>query len=81
MWHTTTEDFNRQYEKLPQKIRAKFDKQVLYLDSNFRHPSLQAKKYGGSEDVFQARVDQFYRFYFKINGDCYIIFNIIHHPK
>ena len=70
MWHTRTENFKRQY-----------DEQILYLEKDFRYPSLQAKKYGGTENMFQARVDQHYRFYFTIDGDCYILIRIVLHPK
>ncbi len=81
MRHITTEDFNNQYESLPIAIQKKYKKQLGYLLKNFRHPSLQTKKYGGSDDIFQARVDQSYRFYFRIINDCYVIFKIIQHFK
>jgi hypothetical protein len=46
-----------------------------------RHPSLRAKKYDTPENLWQARVDRNWRFYFKIEGDEYAIFAITPHPK
>jgi len=55
----------------------KFDKQLGYLLKNIKHPSLHAKKYDESEDVWQARIDQNIRFYFIISDDVYILLNLI----
>ena len=71
----------RQYAALSAERKAKFDKQVGFLLTNLRHPSLQAKKYDKARDVWQARLDADYRFYFRIEGDPYHIFSIIPHPK
>jgi len=48
---------------------------------NLRHPSLRAKKYNEAEDIWQARVNRDWRFYFTIQGDTVIIRDIIPHPK
>jgi mRNA-degrading endonuclease RelE of RelBE toxin-antitoxin system len=73
--------FRKQYQKLPEERKAKFDKQLAFLLSNLRHPSLRAKKYDEVNDIWQARVDDSYRFYFQIDGDTYILLSIIPHPK
>lgn len=73
--------FRKQYQKLSKYRQAKFDKQLAFLLSNLRHPSLRAKKYDEAQDIWQARVDDDYRFYFKIQGDSYILLSIIPHPK
>lgn len=73
--------FRKQYQKLSKDRQAKFDKQLAFLLSNLRHPSLRAKKYDEAQDIWQARVDDDYRFYFKIQGDLYILLSIIPHPK
>ena len=52
-----------------------------FLLKNIRYPSLRAKKYDEARDIWQARVDHNYRFYFKITQDIYYILNIIKHPK
>ena len=71
--------FDDQYFALPETIRKKVDKQIQHLLQNLRHPSLRAKKYGGTNDVWQARIDRKYRFYFKIEGDTYLLLTITMH--
>lgn len=66
---------------LPVPIRKAFYKQAAFLVANLHHPSLQAKKYNEAEDKWQARVNRSWRFYFTIEGDTYIISDIIPHPK
>jgi len=41
-----TDRLLRSYGQAPLPVRKAFDKQVLLLLSNIRHPSLRAKKYG-----------------------------------
>jgi hypothetical protein len=50
------------------------------LFRNIRHPSLQAKKYHRQPDLWQARVDLNWRFYFTVEEDGYHIHDIIPHP-
>ena len=73
--------FARSYKKAPLAIQQAFDRQSLRLLENLRHPSLHAKKYDESRDIWQARVTGAWRFYFNIIGDTYIIRDIIPHPK
>lgn len=73
--------FHKQYQRLYEDRKAKFDKQLAFLLSNFRHPSLRSKKYDEANDIWQARVDDGYRFYFQIDGDAYLLLSIIPHPK
>lgn len=73
--------FIQQYAALPPKIQAKFDKQLGFLLTNLQHPSLRAKEYDEGRNIWQARVDINYRFYFQIEGDTYKILSIIPHPK
>ena len=65
----------------PAPVRKAFHKQVTFLEHDLRHPSLQAKKYDESNDIWQARVNKDWRFYFKIEGDTYRIVKIVPHPK
>ena len=44
-------------------------------------PSLHAKKYDEAEDLWQARVNQDWRFYFTIAADAYRVENLTPHPK
>jgi len=71
----------RSYVAAPAAVRKAFDKQVRLLVENLHHPSLHAKKYDESEDLWQARVNRSWRFYFNIVGDTYVIRDIIPHPK
>ncbi len=71
----------KQYQKLPKVLQVKADKQFDYLREDFRHPSLNAKKYQDSENLWQGRIDKGYRFYFYIIEPDYIIVSIINHPK
>ena len=76
-----TERADKDYADLPIAVRKAFAKQLGFLLANLRHPSLQAKKYSESLDVWQGRVTRGWRFYFKIEGDEYVILSIIPHPK
>ncbi len=73
--------FLKQYSAAPAPIQKAFDKQLKLLLENFRHPSLQAKKYDEANDIWQGRVNREWRFYFSINGDAYHFHTIIPHPK
>lgn len=76
-----TERFRKQYEEAPLPARRAFDKQAIFLSKNLRHPSLRAKKYDEATNVWQARVNNDWRFYFHIEGDTYVFLDIIAHPK
>ena len=62
-------------------IRKAFYKQVALLEANLLHPSLHAKKYDESGDLWQARVNRAWRFYFLTHGDTYFITDVVPHPK
>ena len=76
-----TTHFSRAYSDAPKPIQQAFDKQSLLLRENLRHPSLRAKKYSETERKWQARVNQDWRFYFRIVDDAYIMTDITRHPK
>lgn len=81
MNYSTTTQFDRAFEKFSPEIQSAFRKQIAYLLIDIRHPSLRTKKYGGTTDVWQARVTSKVRFYFEIIGDTYRLLNIRKHPK
>ena len=81
MKYERTPPFKRAFKKFPDDVRRAFKKQISFLLRDIRHPSLQAKKYGGTTDVWQARVTGTVRFYFQITGDIYLLLNIRRHPK
>lgn len=69
------------YDALPFRLKRAVDKQLNFLSHDIRYPSLRAKKYDETHDIWQARVNDDYRFYFRIVGDEYRIITIIPHPK
>jgi len=71
----------KSYVAAPAAVRKAFDKQSALLLDNLQHPSLHAKKYDKTGDVWQARVNRSWRFYFQIIDDTYVIRDIIPHPK
>jgi plasmid maintenance system killer protein len=65
----------------PVPVQRAFIKQINFLVRDLRHPGLHAKKYDESEDRWQARVNDDWRFYFRIDGNVYRILDLIPHPK
>ena len=65
----------------PPNVRRAFEKQLRFLVFNLVHPSLHAKKYDESRDMWQARVNKAWRFYFTISDDTYRIEDVVPHPK
>jgi mRNA-degrading endonuclease RelE of RelBE toxin-antitoxin system len=65
----------------PPAVRKAFYKQLRLLAANLLHRSLRAKKYSEAEDLWQARVNRDWRFYFNIVNDAYLIRDLIPHPK
>jgi mRNA-degrading endonuclease RelE of RelBE toxin-antitoxin system len=65
----------------PLNVQRAFEKQLRFLVNNLLHPSLRAKKYDESRDIWQARVTKGWRFYFTITDDVYRIEEVIPHPK
>ena len=72
---------SRAFVKAPAEVQRAFLKQAALLANDLHHPSLRAKKYDESRDLWQARVNRGWRFYFTIVGDTYQIEDIIPHPK
>jgi mRNA-degrading endonuclease RelE of RelBE toxin-antitoxin system len=69
------------YDALPVRLKRAVDKQLGFLLRDILYPSLRAKKYDETNDIWQARVNNDYRFYFRIAGDEYRILRVIPHPK
>lgn len=76
-----TPNFKKGFRTFPVAVRKKFAKQVGYLLSDIRYPSLHTKKYDEQHDIWQARVDRSVRFYFMIQNDTYVLLEIRTHPK
>jgi len=75
------EAVRRALDDAPAAVRKAFFKQLRFLEENLRHPSLRAKKYDEARGIWQARVNDDWRFYFEIVDDTYRIITVIPHPK
>jgi plasmid maintenance system killer protein len=76
-----TERLRKSYASAPQAVQKAFDKQLSFLAANLNHPSLRAKKYDETADIWQARVNRDWRFYFVIQNDEIVILGMRSHPK
>lgn len=76
-----TDRFSKDLYKAPPRVQRDFEKQLRYLLRDLPHPSLHAKKYDDPQDIWQARVNRDWRFYFRIEADTYVLLAIIAHPK
>lgn len=76
-----TKRARKNFANLSPQLKAQARKQLALLQQNLRHPSIDAKKYGGADDIWQGRVNRDYRFYFRIVDDTYRILMIVPHPK
>jgi mRNA interferase RelE/StbE len=69
------------YKELTAVLKKTADKQFSFLLINFNHPSLRVKKYNEVKNIWQARLNRDWRFYFQVRGDIYFVITIIRHPK
>lgn len=79
MRYETSPHFDRNFRKLSQQIHSAFRKQISFLLNDIRYPSLRAKKYDETQGIWQARVTNNVRFYFKIDNDTYYLIEIEKH--
>lgn len=68
------------YAKLPHSIQKKADRKFALLITNYRYPSLRARKMSG-RDSFEARIDLQYRFTFEIKSDTIYILTVGPHDE
>jgi plasmid maintenance system killer protein len=68
-----TDRFLRSYQQAPSAIQRAFDRRAVFLQEDLRHPSLRAKKYDATRDIWQARVNGGWRVYFQLKGDSYTL--------
>ena len=61
-----TERADKDYAALRPEVRKAFAKQLGFLLNQVGHPSLRAKKYDEANDIWHARVNRSWRFYFVI---------------
>lgn len=66
--------FVRDYQALPEDLKAEVDKAIRLLLEDSRHPSLQVKKMQPkSRGIFEVRVTQGYRLTFHIDGNTFVL--------
>ncbi len=76
-----TERFRTSYRAALPEIQRAFDRRLALLLATLRHPSLCAKEFDETMGIWQARAGRSWRFYFLIEGDTYLLLDIIAHPK
>jgi Txe/YoeB family toxin of Txe-Axe toxin-antitoxin module len=76
-----TEQFLAQFDAAEITVQKAVTKQLKLLSVSIRHPSLHAKKYDEGADLWQARINRRWRFYFLIQKDTYRIIEMKAHPK
>lgn len=62
-----TDRFDSDLKNAPLRVQKDFEKQLRFLLRDLRHTSLRAKKYDEARDIWQARVNRDWRFYFQID--------------
>ncbi|MEW6104275.1 MAG: hypothetical protein AB1630_10780 [bacterium] len=75
------EPFKDDYKVLPKEIKKVADKQIGFLATNLKHPSLQVHKIKGTKDKWEAYVTVKYRMTFQIENDIIILRKIGIHDK
>jgi mRNA interferase RelE/StbE len=74
---TRTERSKKSFLELDEKTRVKLRKQLGHLMTDPRHPSLHVKKIKGTRSVFEARVNDFYRFTFEYGQNNEVILRVV----
>ena len=74
-----TEQFVKQYARLPKTIQQKVDKALAILDADFRHPGLRCHPVESAPGIVEAYVDHKYRMTFERHGDTLIVRNVDNH--
>lgn len=76
-----TPQFKRALGEFDKTVERKLAKQLRFLIASIQHPSLRAKKYDATTGLWQARVDKQIRFYFRIRGDTYVMYDMYRHEN
>ena len=71
-----TDELKKSYKKLPSAIQNKFKKQLRFLHSNPKHPSLKIHRLNGEWEFY---IDIHYRCIFHKKGNKYTLLTIGSH--
>jgi len=74
---TRTERFKKSVLELDLKTQEKLKKQLKLFVSNPRHASLKVKKIKGTRSIFEARINDSYRFTFEYGKAGEIILRVV----
>ena len=74
---TRTARFAKSARELEPAARKKLQKQLKVLVENPRHPYLQVKKIKGTRSIFEARVNDAFRFTFEFGEEREIILRAV----
>ena len=67
------DSFKDDFQKLPEEIKKRVEKQLRFLVQNHHHPSLRTKKMSDPRNIWEGRITKGYRFTFQIENDTYIL--------
>lgn len=76
-----SENLKKRFKRLPEHIKRKTNRQFLMLSQNLRHPSIRTRKLEGFSDVWEGRIDRFYRFIFVIKKETITVIRIGPHDE
>ena len=65
----------------PQQIQKAFIKQMNFLCRDLKHPGLHTKKYDETNNLWQARINGDWRFWFEVHEEFYFVIDLGPHPK
>ena len=69
MIYRRSPQFRKSLNALPKNIQRKVAKAFKLFQDNPQHPSLRIKKIKGIENIWEGRIDDFYRFTFEYLKD------------
>ena len=68
-----TKEFKKKFIKIPLSFQKRFNAKLTLLATNYRHPSLRARKMSG-HGIFEARITIHYRFTYQlINNEVWLL--------
>ena len=78
-----TDQFTHAYDKAPEAVRRAFDNKLrLLVEHGHRYLSLRTHPWpADGPDAQQCYVNKHWRFYYYLDGDTYVIYNLRPHPK
>lgn len=76
-----TGPFKRDFRRLPERIKRRTEKALRLLVTDFRHPSLRARKVDRKREIWKANINGGWRFTFQVEGDFYLLRRVGSHEE